>query len=157
MVFRRKIALRLNITYANGPDPDTDDVVYQVGVRPRQSYHALTNFGTEPDLTWPAGSSSYNMQDGFLFGPNLVSSGGDDYGVRSWSISLEPCRIPGKLQVALYEFGNFDLTSPDVFNEFDITTSAWNTGDLTVHSGTSALYTAPYFRFVPYHLISLLP
>lgn len=161
MNFRNAITLRATYVRANGPDPD--DTVYDYsqlsGQVPRMEYPSLK--GSASSMAWPQGSSTFVFSDiPFPQGPNLcIDPVTDDVtGIRSWSITAEPSKISGRLEVAYYLYGNGDDASPDSIATYNLIPGAWDTGDLPIYTGdfTGDFYRYCRIRFTPGPLLVLL-
>ncbi|WP_397379724.1 hypothetical protein [Prosthecobacter sp.] len=156
MLFSRVSCLKISYTVANYPADDVDlEAWYNLG-RPQTAYHTLK--GSAADMDWPQGAFTFPFPDALGFGNQLLTDGGGhEYGIKFWSISAEPGKIPGKLTVASYHNDNGDDADPDNLQDFDLTTGSWDTGELPVFDtdGTQ-LWRYPLIRWVPINLISLL-
>lgn len=157
MTFYNGTKLRLTYVRANGPDPDDTVVEYLFfpgGGAPRGAYSSLK--GAATSMAWPQGSTTVPFSGIFPIGNNLLSdSFGEEYGIRSWSISGESSHIPGKLQVASYLDSNTDDASPDSVDSVTLDGGAWDSGALFVFTGAfgDPYYRLPRFRFIPGPLI----
>ena len=157
MRFFNGTTLKLTYVLAAGPDPDTTVNTYLTfpGVgSPRSAYVGLK--GSSPNMDWPQGATVVPFPYGPTLGNNLLTDSlGDEYGIRSWSITAEPGHIGGKLQIAYYLFSNFDQTAPDATDDITLGPGSWDTGPLFVYTGTFSdpYYRIPYFRFIPGPLI----
>lgn len=158
MLFFRQSRLRVTYTVANWPDADVtyEEWLYLPGLgNPRQSYHQLK--GSAADMTWPQGAGSFTFPSAPLFANELFTDGsGHEFGIRSWSITALPGKVPGKLTVASYKSTNSDYTAPDDMADFDLGLGGWDSGPLPVQSADTVLWQEPRLRFVPINLLSLL-
>lgn len=159
MLVYRASKLRITWVVANYP---ADDVTYSDWLslpglgRPRAAYHALK--GSAANMDWPQGSGLFTFPDAPWYGNQLLTDAyGHEYGIRSWSITALPGKVPGKLTVASYKTTNTDDASPDATTDFDLGTGNWDSGDLPVQATSgSILWRSPRIRFVPINLLSLL-
>jgi hypothetical protein len=155
-MYRRKIILRMSMT--TGPaDGGTTSKTYldSLPFHPRKFYESLRAAGAP--LGWINGILEP--------GSPVNYDTGNESGIETWSITAEPCLIPGRLQV-----GHWLTTSdpgadePDELDEIDLGPGAWDSGPLTVgeYNGLAdpaefPPYRATKIRFIPVNLLYLLP
>lgn len=159
MLFIRGSRLKITYTSAFEPDPDvtfTDWLVLPGLGAPRAAYHALKGGAT--DMTWPQGAAAFGFPMASWYGNQLLTDiEGRKSGIRSWSITALPGKIPGRLTVASYKTTNLDNAAPDDLTDYDLGTAAWESGALPVHpTDGSTLWREPLLRFVPINLLGLL-
>lgn len=159
-MFTNTLRLRISYVRANGPDPDDEIKGYWStgGGIPRTAYPSLK--GSATSMEWPQGSGVFAFDVPDPKGPNLITDVGTEetWGVRSWAISAQPCRVSGRLEIAYYLHDNSDDDAPDSISSFDLTLGAFDTGELPIYTGdgSSDFYRQPRIRFVPGPLIGPL-
>lgn len=159
MFFPSTSILRITFTVADWPSGDVvvEDQLDLLGTGdPFTAYHRLK--GAAANMTWPQGSQAYPFPGTSYFANQLLTDTyGHDYGIRSWSVTALPGRVPGRLTVASYKSTNLNNAAPDDIADFDLGPGAWDSGALPVQATTgTVLWREPRLRWVPINLLSLL-